>query len=112
VGGAMINELDMSEMLEGFEQDVILRKRTTTTVDFVPTESITDTDIMAVVQVPDDETKRAENLDYSKTYQQFHSVSVLAMNDFIIYSGTEYKIVRLCAHGDYGYYEAIGEQVK
>ena len=105
---------DMSGVVDGFSQKIFKRTIATTTVDFVETElPPVDTPIWATVQVADMETKQAENLDFSKRYIQIHrSKNDLSINDLVVYKTVLYKIVRKNDYEDYGYIEAIGEQVK
>lgn len=102
--------IDMSDALDGLTQPVTYKQITTTTVDFVPTETVTTTTIDAVVQPARLADLNIEQVDYSKRYLQVHSVSPLVINDFIEWQGKDHKIIQLGPYQDYGFYEAVAEE--
>lgn len=103
---------NMAEVLDDFLQPVKTKIVTVTTVDFVPTETIVETDILAVVQVAQKEKLNPQAIDWSKRYLQVHSKEPLDMRALVEYQGKDYKVFELNDYSDYGYYEAICEEVK
>lgn len=103
---------NVSSVLSGWTQTVGLKTVTTTTVDFVPSQSVSSVNISAVVQPADQEVLQALEIDYSLRYIQVHTTTTLIVGKYITYNSTDYKIIRLLQYGDYGYYEAVCEEVK
>lgn len=104
---------DMSAVLTEWSQPVVLKTRTETTVDFVPTVVITAADIMAVVQPADPEKLQVEQIDFSLEYIQIHSVSPMAIGQYVQWNGRDFKLVPFRkGYGQYGYVEAVGEETK
>ncbi len=103
---------DMSDTLTEWEQPVILKTRTVTTVDFNPTEVITATSIMSVVQVAEKEKLNIDSLDWSKSYKWFHSKVDIDIDQFIEYKNADFKIVGREDFSDYGYFAVVGEETK
>lgn len=104
--------IDVSDVLDDFKQTIIYRVTTTTTIDFQPTETITDTDIEAVVQVAQKENLNVEAIDWSKQYLQIHSNDPLEIGQKVVYKSKEFKIIDLNDYSDYGYYEITAEEIK
>lgn len=75
----------------------------------------TEHKIKGVIQIPQDETIQALNLDFSLNYRQIHISSDLNVtpknNDEFKYKGKNYKVVRFRDFSDYGYFEFIGEEL-
>lgn len=102
----------MGEVLDDFLQSVKIKIVTVATVDFVETETVVENNIQAVVQVAQKEKLNPQALDWSKRYIQVHSKSPLDMRALVEYQGKDYKIFELNDYSDYGYFEAICEEVK
>lgn len=104
---------DMSDVLTEWSQTVKLKTVAVTTVDFVETENITAADIMAVVQPADPEKLKVEQIDFSLEYIQVHSVSPMAIGQYIEWNGRDFKLVPFRkGYGQYGYVEVVGEETK
>lgn len=104
---------DMSDVLTEWSQAVKLKTVSVTTVDFVGTEIITAADIMAVVQPADPEKLKVEQIDFSLEYIQVHSVSPMAIGQYIEWNGRDFKLVPFRkGYGQYGYVEVVGEETK
>ena len=104
---------DMSEVLTEWSQLIKLKTKTETTIDFVPTTTIAALDIMAVVQPADPEKLKVEQIDYSLEYIQIHSVSPMAIGQYVEWLGRDFKLVPFRkGYGQYGYTEAVGEETK
>jgi len=103
---------DMSDVLDEYAQTILIKEITTTTVDFEPTETIVATVIEAVVQVADTEKIQVSDIDYSKEYIQVHSTYQMEINEIIEWLGKDYKIRSKKNYSQYGYTEAIGEEIK
>lgn len=104
---------NMSEVLTEWSQPVVLKTKTITTVDFVETVIVTATDIMAVVQPADPEKLQVLQIDFSLEYIQIHSVSPMAIGQYVQWDGRDFKLVPFRkGYGQYGYTEAVGEETK
>jgi hypothetical protein len=104
---------DMSDVLTEWSQLIQLKTKTETTIDFVPTTTITALDIMAVVQPADPEKLKVEQIDFSLEYIQIHSVSPMAIGQYVQWDGRDFKLVPFRkGYGQYGYTEAVGEETK
>lgn len=104
---------DMSSVLTDWSQPVVLKTRTETTVDFVPVVTITALPIMAVVQPADPEKLQVDQIDFSLEYIQIHSVSPMAIGQYVEWMGRDFKLVPFRkGYGQYGYTESVGEETK
>lgn len=104
---------DMSDALDGWAQAVKIKTVTETTVDFVKTIVVVSAPIMAVVQPADAEKLQVNQIDYSLEYIQIHSVTPMAIGQFVEWDGRDFKLVPFRkSYGQYGYTEAVGEETK
>lgn len=104
---------DMSDVLTEWSQAVKLKTVTITTVDFVETKTVVVTDILAVVQPADPEKLQVDQIDFSLEYIQIHSVTPMAINQYIEWDGRDFKLVPFRkGYGQYGYTEVVGEETK
>lgn len=104
---------DMSDVLTEWEQGVILKTVSFTSVDFEDTQTVTASPILSVVQQADKESLNLDSLDWSKKYFWFHSKVELSAGQYIEYKGEDFKLVQQGGDWeDYGYYEFVGEQTK
>ena len=104
--------INVADVINDFKQPIIYRVTTTTTVNFQPTETITDTDINAVVQVAQKENLNVEAIDWSKQYLQVHANDPLEIGQKVVYKSKEFKIIDLNDYSDYGYFEITAEEIK
>lgn len=89
----------------------------TTIVNFKEVATYQSTFLDGVVQDASKEVLQTLNLDFSIKHKQIHlSTDDLNFNpevkDIIIYKDKEYEIKDLGDYLDYGYYEAICEEIK
>lgn len=104
---------DMSDVLTEWSQAVKLKTVTITTVDFVETKTVVVIDILAVVQPADPEKLQVDQIDFSLEYIQIHSVTPMAINQYIEWDGRDFKLVPFRkGYGQYGYTEVVGEETK
>lgn len=104
---------DMSDVLTEWSQPVKLKTVTETTVDFVPTRVVVVADFLAVVQPADPEKLQVDQIDYSLEYIQVHSVTPMAIGQYIEWNGRDFKVVPFRkGYGQYGYAEVVGEETK
>ena len=104
---------DMSEVLTEWSQPVVLKTISETTIDFVPIVTITGATIRAVIQPFDPEKLKVEQIDFSLEYIQIHSVSPMAIGQYVEWLGRDFKLVTFRkGYGQYGYTEAVGEETK
>lgn len=102
----------MADALAEWQQSITLRKIEINTVDFKQVKVVTDTFIFAVVQPTNAEAITVAQVDWSLKHYTVHTLSKLDMSSIIIYQDKEYKAIQVTAWGDYGYYEAVFEEVK
>ena len=103
---------NMSDTLTEWEQPIKLKTTSTATVDFVETKTVLVVNKRAVVQVAEKEKLKIGSLDWSKSYKLIHSKFAIDINQFVEYSGKDFKIVSLEDYADYGFYASIGEETK
>ena len=104
---------DMSDVLTEWSQPVKLKTVTTTSADFVETQAVLVFDIMAVVQPADPEKLQVNQIDFSLEYIQVHSVSPMAIGQYIEWDGRDFKLVPFRkGYGQYGFVEVVGEETK
>lgn len=103
---------DVADTLLEWEQEIMLRTVTTTTVNFERVETVTDTPLLAVVQPASAEAINVQEVDFSLRHYTIHSRTPLDITSRVVYQDTEYKAVQLNAWGDYGYWEAVVEEVR
>ena len=104
---------DMSDVLTEWSQPVKLKTVTETTLDFVPTRIVAAASIMAVVQPADPEKLQVDQIDYSLEYIQIHSVTAMAIGQYIEWDSRDFKLVPFRkGYGQYGYSECVGEETK
>lgn len=104
---------DMSDVLTEWSQPVKLKTVTETTVDFVPARTVVAANILAVVQPADPEKLQVDQIDYSLEYIQVHSVTPMAIGQYIEWNGRDFKLVPFRkGYGQYGYVEVVGEETK
>ena len=104
---------DMSDVLTEWSQPVKLKTVTETTVDFVPTRTVVAATILAVVQPADAEKLQVDQIDYSLEYIQIHSVTPMAIGQYVEWNGRDFKLVPFRkGYGQYGYSECVGEETK
>ena len=104
---------DMSDVLTEWSQPVKLKTVTETTVNFVPTRTVVAANILAVVQPADPEKLQVDQIDYSLEYIQVHSVTPMAIGQYIEWDGRDFKLVPFRkGYGQYGYVEVVGEETK
>lgn len=103
--------LDMSDVLEEFEQTVQLKTQTITTIDFEPVKVVTVNPIEAVVQVADKEKLSLDSLNWSKQYIWVHTSETIDIGQFIEWHGKDFKLVAAGDdYSDYGYTAFYGEE--
>ena len=104
---------DMSEVLTEWSQPIKLKTVTDPTIDFIPTRVVVVTDIVGVVQPADKEKLVVDQIDYSLEYIWIHSVSPMAIGQYVEWQGRDFKLVPFRkGYGQYGYAEAYGEETK
>lgn len=95
-----------------WSQNVTIKTVTVTKVNFVETKHITVAPFKAVVQPADKEKLNPASIDWSREYLWFHSLSPMALGQYIQYKGEDFKLITEGNYSDYGYYEIVGEQTK
>lgn len=107
-----LSDLDMTDALIDWEQQVKLKTRTETTVDFELVTVVTSTDILAVVQSANKENLTLDSLDWSKEYLLIHARVKIETGQFIEKGGRDYKVVSPADYMDYGFCAVIAEETK
>ncbi len=103
---------NMSHVLRRWQQSIILKTLVAAVERYKPVKAITATTIKAVVQPPKPQVIAALGLDMAARYYTIHSPTALEVGQFFQYNGADYRIVELLGWGDYGFYEAIGQDTK
>lgn len=104
---------DMSEALEEWEIDIVHKRYTITSVNFVDTTTeILNETIKAVLQPASPDELTALGVDLSLRHLKIHSTTELLFGDYIEYGGVSYKIINPSDYQLYGFSEVIGEEVK
>ena len=104
-----MNLPDVSAALLGWTQPLTIKTVTTTTVNFEPTTVVNCEPFEAVVQPTQKTRLNADQLDWSRVHQTFHSEQPMDYGQLVEYKGKDYKIVELADYSDYGYFEGVGE---
>lgn len=100
--------VDVTSALAGWTVPVTVKTVTETTVDFVPTQTVTVTSILAVVQPTQPAQIRALDLDFAEAYQTLHTTDSLALGQFVEVGGADYRVVRVTDwRSAGGYLEAV-----
>lgn len=108
----MASFTNVNRALDRYLQTVHYTTISRTTVDFEETLTPTVTIIKAVVQPANPEKLNVDQIDWSLKYRLIHSNQPLVMGDYVRHDGIEYKLIAPSDWSDYGYYRAIGEEVK
>lgn len=109
---------DVSGALERWKVEVTLKRVTSTSVDFVRTPLPTSEVIEAVVQPASQEILKALTVDHSLRYLWVHRDGVLAMGEFIVHEGINFKIIKILDYivssenDEYGFFDVVCEEVK
>lgn len=100
---------DMSEVLLEWEIPVLLKTVVERTVDQVPDNQVSVTNLLAVVQPASKSRVNPEILDWSRRYLQVHSRTRIYTGQVIEFQGADYKIVDDGDYQLYGFSEVIAE---
>ena len=106
------NNLNMMDAFDGVTVDAILKVVTIESVDFVKNETTVETPIKAVITTAKPERVNPEIYDWSKKYIQVTSQSKLEKNNIVNYQGTDYCLITSSNFNDYGFFKAVGEEIK
>jgi len=105
--------IDMSDVLDDWAQGVTLKTVSNMTVDFVPIVTVSALSIAAVIQPADPEKLQVGQIDYSLEYIQVHSVTPMAIGQYIEWQGRDFKLVPFRkGYQQYGFSEVVGEETK
>jgi len=99
-------------VLKSFTKKVVLQRVTQEIIEHKPVENISEVEIEAVVQPANKESLTLDNVNYSLSYIQINTTIPIKIGDYVLDKGKKYKIVELEDFSDYGFYKAIGEEVK
>lgn len=107
---------NMSDILTDFEVSfAYVQKIVLDDGGFEDTNDNVETLIKGVIQIPQDNTLQALELDLSQEYRQVHIKSNLGItpktDDEIKYNNKNYKVVRVRNFSEYGYFEFIAEEI-
>ena len=103
---------NMAHVLNRWQQPVTLKTLVAERERYKPVEFVTIETIQAVVQPPRPQVIAALGLDMAARYYTIHSKTALQVGQFFEYDGADYRIIELLGWGDYGFYEAIGQDTK
>lgn len=103
---------DVSDALTEWEQAVLIKTVTVTTVDFEEVETITGRNQDCVIQVAEKEKLNSETIDWTLEYLMVHSKSDIEQGEYIEYKSRDYKVIERGPWDDYGYNEFVAEETK
>jgi len=103
---------DMADVLDEFSQSITLIRVSQDIVDFRPVNNETDVPVDAVIQPANKEKVNPNIIDWSLDYLQVHSCQEILIGDRLEYCGRKYKAVEIGPYQDYGFSEAIFEEIK
>jgi hypothetical protein len=102
---------DLSNVLHSFEQTVTLKQVTQTISNFRPQETQSSSSIQAVIQVADPTQLAINDINYELRHIKIHTTNQIKNRDIIEYNGTDYRIISVQNYSDYGYFEAVANEV-
>jgi len=104
---------NLSGAIIGFEQNIEFFNISKITVDGQTTPTpIDQATIRASVQVARPQDIQVDQVDESLKYIQVHARTLIEIYSFLTYKSINYKLISSGDWSDYGYFRAIGEQVK
>ena len=104
---------NLSGAVVPFEQDIEFFNVAITVLDGQTTATpIDQATIRACVQVERPQDIQVEQVDENLKYIQVHARVQIEIYSFLTYKGITYKLTSSGNWSDYGYFRAIGEQVK
>ena len=103
---------DVSEAMDGWLSDYLIKTVTKTTVNFEADDTVAGRTIQAMVQVAQKEKLNPDQIDWSKKYILVHSPDPINVGEYIESNGEDYKIIEPGDWQAYGYTEAVAEQTK
>ena len=103
---------DVSDFLGCWSRPITLKVFRNFKVDFEDFEECTETTMQAVVQLARPEELKIEGVDYSKRYILIHSESAINVNNRVNFDLLDFIIISKSDYDGYGYFEAIGEEIK
>jgi len=104
--------LDMSDVFTDLEVDTKIKTVTTTTTDFMRTDTVTARVQPCVIQVAEKTKINLDTIDWSLEYLLIHSREALQIDELVEFNGCDYVIKQKGAWRGYGYYEVIAVETK
>jgi hypothetical protein len=102
--------LDVTMGLMGLTQPLKLKTVSITSVDFVETKVVTQTDFNGAVHPAQKAKQNPATIDWSKKYIKCFSTTPMVIGQFIEYKNQDYKIVESGDYSEYGYFSVIAEE--
>lgn len=103
---------NMAKVLNRFAQSLSLIRVEQQIVDFRPVDTETEFEVQAVVQPAQKEKINPAIINWSLKYFLVHSKQEILLGDRMEYCGIKFKAVEVGLFGDYGFHEAIFEEMK
>ena len=103
---------DMGSTVLSFSQTITKRTVTQTVVNHEPVKTFVDTDFKATVTTATDNDLSQVEVDTSLSYKNIHSTESIKIDDLFIHRTIIYKVIKLKAREDYGFYSSLGEEVQ
>ncbi len=107
-----MSQPNMSSTVLKFAQTIVKRTVTQTVVNFTPTKTYVDTPFKATITTPQSDDLVQVNITTSLSYKLCHSVEEIKKDDLFVHRNTNYKVIKLYAREDYGYFRCLGEEVQ
>jgi len=96
-----------------FAQSITIRVATQTVINYAPSVTYADSTIKATVTTPTSEDLTSLEIDTSLKYKTIHTTyTTLKIGDLFVHQNITYKIIVFTNNQDYGYTEALGEEVQ
>lgn len=104
--------LDVSEALDEWSRPTTIKTVTTTTVDFVKTETVVARTQDCVIQSAQKDKLQVGQIDWTKEYIWLHSPDAIAVGELVEHNGKDYKVLPPAQWRGYGYADWIAEEVR
>ena len=104
--------LDVSDALLDWEQPMIIKSVTESTVDFQPVTVVTVRSQLCVVQVANKEKLNPGTIDWALEYIMVHSRQGIEIDELIEHDGRDYKVTDRGPWRGYGYTEVVAAETK
>jgi hypothetical protein len=100
---------NLASVVKKWQQPIIIKTITKTTVNFVTSIAVIRESSQAVVQPTKKTTVNKDQLDWSQKNNTFHLLRLVDLGQVIEFKGQDFKVVEVSDCMDYGYCEVVGQ---